>query len=249
MIPVLSSLIALQQLDTAAELARRRLTELPVAEQQLSTNLTVATAALDDAKARIAANHTSRRELEKNVAAVDTRLARFDDHRAAVKTNQEYTALLHEIATAKAEKDSLEEQILLIMEAADGINADIKAAEAALAQTKLDVEAQRRVLDAERQTLEAELTQLTGERAGIAGALGSPVLAKYEQLLKQRRMQAVAEMVGELCTACHVRLRPAIAQTVRRNAEIVHCDSCQRILFFRPAAPDSGGTAAQSPQP
>jgi predicted nucleic acid-binding Zn-ribbon protein len=194
----------------------------------------------------LAANHTSRRELEKNVAAVDTRLARFEDHRAAVKTNQEYTALLHEIATAKAEKDAIEEQILLTMEAADGISAEIKAAETALAQTRLDVDAHRGELAEERRSLEAELTRLTAERTSAAKSLDAPVLAKYEQLLKQRRMLAVTEMVGELCTACHVRLRPAVAQTVRRNSEIVYCDSCQRILYFRPVATDAAGQAASA---
>jgi predicted nucleic acid-binding Zn-ribbon protein len=39
-------------------------------------------------------------------------------------------------------------------------------------------------------------------------------------------------MKNETCTACHVRLRPAVAQQIRRNAEIVQCDSCQRILYF-----------------
>jgi predicted nucleic acid-binding Zn-ribbon protein len=39
-------------------------------------------------------------------------------------------------------------------------------------------------------------------------------------------------MVGETCTACHVRLRPHVAQMVRRNDGIVPCDSCQRILYF-----------------
>jgi predicted nucleic acid-binding Zn-ribbon protein len=246
MIPALSSLIALQQLDTAAEAARKRLTELPHAEAQLVSVLTAATAAVTDARERLSANHTSRRELEKNVAAVDTRLSRFEDHRAAVKTNQEYTALLHEIATAKAEKDAIEEQILVIMEAADGISAEIKTAETALAETKTDVEKQRAALAAERRSLETELARLTEERTNAAKSLDGPVLAKYEQLLKQRRMLAVAEMVGELCTACHVRLRPAVAQTIRRNTEIVYCDSCQRILYFRPVAPDAAGQAASA---
>jgi predicted nucleic acid-binding Zn-ribbon protein len=59
-------------------------------------------------------------------------------------------------------------------------------------------------------------------------------LAKYEQLLKQRRMLAVAHVAGELCSACHVRLRPAVLQQIRRNEEMIQCDSCQRILYFMP---------------
>ena len=137
MIPQLASLIALQQLDTAAEAARRRLGELPGAEQTIDAEVATASESVDAAKARLAENQHSRRELEKQVAAVDTRLARFEDHKAAVKTNQEFTALLHEIATAKAEKDAIEEQILILLEAADGIAAEIKTAERVLSEARL----------------------------------------------------------------------------------------------------------------
>src|SRR5262245_47438669 len=88
----LAALIALQALDSAADTARRRLAELPAAEQALAARQADATAAVEAGKARLAENNTVRRQLEKDVASVDVRLARFDDHKAAVKTNQEYTA-------------------------------------------------------------------------------------------------------------------------------------------------------------
>src|SRR4051812_27534588 len=123
MIASLAALIALQSVDSASDAARRRLSDLPAAEQAIDARVAVASAAVDGAKARLAEAQTTRRGLEKDVAAVDSRLARFDDHRAAVKTNQEYTALLHEISGAKAEKDALEERILVLMEQIDAIAA------------------------------------------------------------------------------------------------------------------------------
>jgi predicted nucleic acid-binding Zn-ribbon protein len=167
---------------------------------------------------------------------VDTRLARFDDHKAAVKTNQEFTALLHEIATAKQEKDGIEEQILVLMETADALSAELKADERALAERKKEAETQRGVLGRERSALEAELARLAHERTGEARGLDTGLIAKYEQLLKQRRGLAVAAMIGETCSACHVRLRPHITQMIRRNDEILACESCQRLLYFVEAA-------------
>ena len=237
MIPQLAALIALQQLDTAAEAARRRLGELPGAEQAIDAAIAVASRAVDAAKARLAENQHTRRELEKQVAVVDGRLSRFEDHKAAVKTNQEFTALLHEITTAKGEKDAVEEQILVLLEAADVITAEIKAAEKALADARRDGEVSRSGLKAEQQMLDAELARLTSERVRETASVEKPVLARYEQILKQRRMIAVAPIEGELCTACHVRLRPAVAQQIRRNDSIVPCDSCSRILYFVPKEP------------
>jgi predicted nucleic acid-binding Zn-ribbon protein len=177
---------------------------------------------------------------------VDTRLARFDDHKAAVKTNHEYTALLHEIATAKAEKDGIEERILILMEAADGLAAELKAADKSLADAKREGDKVRAALAAERGTLDKELQRLSDERTREARELDRALLAKYEQLLKQRRGIAVAALVGEVCSACHVRLRPHVSQQVRRNSDIVQCDSCQRILFFQLAeTPTESGAAVK----
>lgn len=232
MLPALQSLKALQRLDTAADAARKRLGEMPAAEHAIEAGLASATGAVDAVKARIQENQAGRRALEKDVAAVDTRMARFDDHKAAVKTNQEYQALLHEIATAKAEKNAIEDKILVFMEDAETLAADLKAAEAALASAKREGEQARAGLTREKHTLSEEVARLTHDRAQEARGVDAANLARYDQLLKQRRGVAVAAMVGEMCTACHVRLRPHIAQQIRRNDTIIACDSCQRILYF-----------------
>ena len=232
--PALSALIALQALDSAADTARKRLADLPAAENAIAQALAAARGAADAVKAGIQENQGARRALEKDIAGVDTRLARFDDHKAAVKTNHEYTALLHEIATAKSEKDAIEERLLILMEAGDTLAADLKTAETMFKAEQAKAEQARAALGVERTQAEAELARVADERAREARGVEAPVLAKYEQLLKQRRGVAVAQMTIETCAACHVRLRPHIAQQVRRNDSIVQCDSCQRILYFIP---------------
>jgi predicted nucleic acid-binding Zn-ribbon protein len=235
-IAALASLIALQKLDTVADNARKRLAELPAAEQAIAASLDTATAAVEGVKAKIQENLHARRALEKDVAAVDVRLARFDDHKAAVKTNQEYTALLHEIATARGEKDAIEDRILGLMEAADALAAEQQAAETALAAARAEGDTARAALAAERAALDADLARLAHERTGEARGVDAAVMAKYEQLLKQRRGIAVSAMIGDICGTCHVRLRPHMTQVIRRNEEIVQCESCQRILYFEPPA-------------
>jgi predicted nucleic acid-binding Zn-ribbon protein len=141
----------------------------------------------DAIKARIQQNAEARRALEKDIAAVDTRLARFDDHKAAVKTNHEYTALLHEISTAKAEKDAIEERLLILMEEGDGLARELKASDAAFKEEQTKSQSALAALGQERQTLEAELARLARERTAAAGNADARTLALYEQLLKGRR--------------------------------------------------------------
>jgi len=247
MLPSLAALISLQALDTASDAARRRVAEMPAAEQAIDASVAAAHAAVTTARTKWDESQQARRTLEKDVAGVDTRLSRFEDHKAAVKTNQEYTALLHEIATAKSEKDAIEDRILVLMEQADAFASDLRAAEAALTQASKDAEAGKRALSQERGALDGELARLADERRHAAAAVEKPLLAKYEQILKQRRGVAVVRMAAELCTACHVRQRPHVVQQIRRNDTIVQCESCQRILYHEaPAATGETGEGERS---
>jgi predicted nucleic acid-binding Zn-ribbon protein len=118
------------------------------------------------------------------------------------------------------------------MEAADAVAAEQKAAEAAHAEEERRAGAARQALDADRRSSEAELARIAGERAGVGREIDARTLGLYEQLIKGRRGVAVARMSGEICGACHVRLRPHVTQQVRRNDAVVQCDSCQRILYW-----------------
>lgn len=244
MLPALAALIALQELDTAAEAARRRIAEMPAREAALADAIATAEATREAAAARMAGNQDTRRELEKQVAAVDSRLSRFEDHKAAVKTNQEFTALLHEIETAKAEKDGVEDRILEALEEADAIAEAVAAAERAVSDAKAVAAEGQKALARERQAVDEELARLEQARAVEIRHVEPTLLARYDQLLKQRKGIAVAAMEGEICAACYVRQRPHAAQQVRRNDEIMACESCQRILYAPPPASVEGAVNA-----
>lgn len=243
MLDALTSLIALQALDTAADVARKRVAEMPVLEKALDKTVATAKAVVDEVKARQAENDTARRALERETAQIDGRMAKFEDHKAAVKTNQEFHALNHEIEVAQASKAALDDQILALMEAAEVLAAEKAGADAALKDTTAAADKDRAALKAERTALEAELTRLAGERATAVPAIPKPVLAKYDQIAKNRKGISVSAMVNGICTGCHVRLRPNIEQQVRKGDAITQCDSCQRILYY--VAPEKTEAAPQ----
>ena len=234
MLESLSSLVALQALDTAADAARKRISEVPAAERALDAAVATAQSAVDEVRAKVNENGAARRALEKEVAAVDARMAKFEDHKAAVKTNQEFQALNHEIEVAQTSKSALEDQIIALMDAADTLNASLKAAETALAEQKKAADDSRAALHADRARQEAEIARLTGERSAATASIQAALLTKYDQIAKNRKGIAVAAMIAGHCTACHVRLRPHVEQQVRRNDSIITCDSCQRILYYLP---------------
>ena len=83
--------------------------------------------------------------------------------------------------------------------------------------------------------------------AAVGGWLDRRVLDFCLGAPPPRHGIAVAEARDGICMICHVRLRPQVFNNVRRNTEIIQCDTCQRILYFVPpvAAPDSAQQPTQ----
>jgi uncharacterized protein len=232
----LERLIALQRLDSAAQDAQRRLADRPEREGHLDQRLETARQRVAAAKEGLAGNQNTRRAIEKDVAVHQGRLSKFREQAMAVKTNQEYHAIQHEIAFAQTEIKTLEDRILEGMLEADELGAEVKRREAELLAEQKAVEAERRQMAAEMTELGASLERIAAERGTIVGSLTPAILATFEQVARRRNGVAVAEARGGICTICHVRLRPQVFNEVRRNAAIIQCDSCQRILYFVPAA-------------
>jgi hypothetical protein len=231
----LERVIALQQLDSKAGAARKALAEVPDREKAFDARIEDATQKIADAKAQLAANQEARRTIEKEVAVHQGRLSKYRDQAMAVKTNQEYHAIQHEIAHAQGEIKKFEDVILERMVEADELAAALKAAEGRLASEQKTIDADRKKAQAEDAERQKALDALTAERAALVSGIDKRVLAIYDSAFAKRQGIAVAEAKDGICTICHVRLRPQAFNEVRRNEAVVQCDSCQRILYFVPA--------------
>jgi predicted nucleic acid-binding Zn-ribbon protein len=244
----LEHLIALQRLDSAEQEAARRLADEPEREKSFVERLDSARERLASAKQRLAENQEARRTLEKEVAVHQGRLSKFREQAMAVKTNQEYHAVQKEITYAQNEIKALEEVVLERMIEADDLTATVKRADAELASEQKTVEAERRAMTTEHAELTTARARLAAERSAVVSAMDKHVLAIFEVVARRRHGVAVAEARDGICTNCHVRLRPQVFNSVRRNTEIIQCDTCQRILYFVPPAPAAQSVTEQPSQ-
>ncbi len=140
------------------------------------------------ARARLEQRQAHRRDVEKNLAAVQSRLSKFKDQLMEVKTNKEYTAMQSEIATALAEVSRLEDQVLQAMMDADEMVALVREAEKTLAATKVAA-AQDRTRDSE------VVAYIDG------GSRGNPGPAGYGVRIEAADGALVAELGASIGTA------------------------------------------------
>jgi hypothetical protein len=238
MSPDLDRLIKLQHFETQIAEARTAIAAHPQRLADADARLDVATRAVDSAKEQLKANHEARRALEKDVAVYQGRLEKFKDQLSAVKTNREYQAMQHEIATAQTDLGGVEEKVLERMVEADSLALEVKKAEASLAVQQKAIEAEKKAMAEDLIEEEAALAKASEARAAVVKDLDPRLMALFEQVARVRKGVAISTATRDgLCALCHVRLRPSVFQQVRHNDAIIQCESCQRVLYWIPPPP------------
>ena len=173
----------------------------------------------------------AKRQYEQEIRSLNETILKFRGQSSSIKNNEQYKALLSEIAHAEGEIAGFEEKILELMMNADSLHSQLAAAEAALKTESAEVERQKieaeKAGEADRDAAAKAQARSQALRKGVDDTL----LATYDRILKSRGY-AVAEVLDHRCTACQVMLRPQVLSNVRAAQEVVHCDSCGRMLYY-----------------
>ena len=252
--PGIKHLLELQVLDL-------RLGELRAIVDSFPKRLKEIEARLAGARQQLAASKDShinslkqRKTYEMDVDQWKERARKYRDQSAAVKTNEAYKALQHEIANAEAEIAKAEDRLLERMVAGEEFERQVKAADRALKEAETETQVERKRLEAEQEAAQKQLEALTAEHDRIVAPIDEDLLFHYHRIAKRHNGVALAEVRNETCLLCGMRVRPHVFQELRRDTsdELFHCETCTRILFVTetqaaPAAADSSAIPAAPP--
>jgi predicted nucleic acid-binding Zn-ribbon protein len=227
----LKQLIRLQAIDLSIQELRARIDRFPGISKALDEKLRSAQAAVATAQEKAKSNQGTRKKLESEITAAESKISKYRDQMMAVKTNEEYRALQHEIEHAQQGIRKIEDEILNLMMEAETGQSELKGAEAHLKEDQQKVNIERKQLEEENKRDLGALEGYLKERKEIDATVSPDLIARYERVRKLRGGIGVAAARNEVCEICQVRIRPQVFQEIRRNDRIIACDACQRILY------------------
>jgi predicted nucleic acid-binding Zn-ribbon protein len=231
--PDLRNLINLQDIDQKIINCRKQISEIPDKTQAYQAEFQQLAKAHNEKVARSQELAKQRRARESDVEMMQTKLARLKDQLMTVKTNKEYTAMLHEIQAAEDRIRTAEDGILDIMERMEAMESKLAQEEMELKAKAAELREQITRTEMAVPALEAEVSKLCEQKSALESCIGAELLGRYRRIAELRKGIALAEAKDELCSACHVRIRPQVLADLLRTEEIHMCDSCSRILFVR----------------
>lgn len=222
------SLLQLAETEAAVLLLERERARIPQAIAEAEARSAAARDAAKAARDALEAAEKQRRAHES--AAQDWTVKRDKLHAqsAVVKTNKEYTTLLHEIEAHSKKIDECEDAVLAAMEAIESAGAELKQSEASARAVQQEVEKATGELRAELASVEERLAARVAERKSLLAALGPHVEGLYAHVLKTKR-NGIARIEHASCSGCHRALPPEVMNRVKAG-EVHACGSCHRIL-------------------
>jgi predicted nucleic acid-binding Zn-ribbon protein len=232
-----ATLLAIQDLDTAADVLRHRREVLPE-RAELATRH----AALAAIEADLAPTVEERHRVERAQKALEDEIAGLAEKRSGVEANmysggssnaKELQALQDELDAIDRRRARLEDEILERMVELEPLDSALETVSGQ--RSGLDEEAvalTAAIAEAEA-GIDAELEQLAEQRVPLADAVAPDLLARYEGLRRRLGGVGVARLDGPRCTGCHLALPAAEVEAVRRQARdegIAECPECDRLL-------------------
>lgn len=233
----LERLLAVQELDTAADVLRHRRDRLPeraelAARQDELAALEAASAPLRERRHEIA---RAQQALEDQIALVAEKADAVNAtmYGGSVTNAKELQDLQAELDSLGRRRSSLEDQVLEQMVEAEPVDAEL--ADVSTRREEIDgraVAATAALVEAET-TIDQELDSLEARRAEAVAGIDAGLLERYEKLRARLKGVGVARLEGATCQGCHLTLPAAEAEQVRRQARdegIATCPECDRLL-------------------
>ena len=209
MSPDVQSLIDLQLADKEIKRLQDEVASLPKKVAVIEEKLAGTKAKLAKSKEAIKGDEAARRKYDSAISDLQQKISKYRDQSLAVKTNDQYRALLQEIQFAEQEIRGNEDKILELMVNAESREKDVKAVELELKAETAEIEKEK--IAARERTAEDEklLTEWNAKREKARAGVDPDMLRHYDRVAKHRG-SGLSEVRDQKCTACQVILRPQV---------------------------------------
>lgn len=232
----LSQLIHLQTIDLRLKRVEAGLNALPQRRAEIEAEFESRAAEFRQLEQTLQTARGERAGFETQIEEARAQAERSERNLMSAKGEKDYGAAIREIDQARKQIAQFETSALERMELIEKTEAAIKEKEPEITQLRAETEARIKEFEAQTGADSSNIESLRRERDEIAATLPKNLLALYNRVSQRSRDHvAVTEARNYACASCSMSIRPHVMTEIKRAEEIVQCDNCSRILYFKPA--------------
>src|SRR2546428_13781502 len=187
-------LIEVQRVDHQIAALRAELEMFPKRIREAETKLSGTRVEVAAAKEAHAKGAAERKKLEFAVQEWKDRARKYRDQSGAVKTNEAYRALQHEIANAEAEVAKAEDRQLEAMMKAEEAERRVNLAESRLREAEQSLAAERKTIEAQAGKIKKQLETAFAEHEKIIAPVPEELRDLYSRIAQRHNGTALAQV-------------------------------------------------------
>lgn len=175
------------------------------------------------------------RELETLIEDEQERVKDRQTKLMNIQTNREYQSILKEIEDTKVSNKQREDELMLLTEQSEAIQAKIEALQKACDDNEQALSEETKKVEKATAKLEADKLKFQSTREARARKVDKKHLKRYEMLRDRRNGLAVTGVTKGVCLGCNMNIPPQMFNQLLRENEILSCPTCNRMMFHLPA--------------
>ena len=248
MSPQLQQLIALQEVDLKINELVDRLAAIPQERERVLKEFNESAADYHALIERLENARQTRLRHETELQEQQSHQDKYKQDLMKVRNEKEYSTALREIDAAKKTISTLETQLLEAIEEVEKLEEEVKTSTPAFETKQTEIDGIIADFGKSEAGVKAEQQNIIKERDQLIKGMPKGLLSTYERVAKSRKGIALSEALNSSCSMCRMTIRPQVFSNVRKGDELIQCDSCGRILFYRsqtePKPPTAGVSIA-----
>ncbi len=226
-------LVSLQKIDKEIETHLKRKELIPLQIKELEREIDDLKKELKDLSSKIKETEKEIKKIELDIKSKEEEIQNYLAKEHMVKSNEEYRALMDQIANAKREKESLEEKEIELLYQVDELRATLGKKEEENAHKEQEIRNKIKDIQNEFAHIDDKLAILRAQRENVVKKLPGELYSQYEKIRKTKGT-AVAYVVDGSCSECNAVLPLQLVIKLRSTGEIGRCENCGRILVYVP---------------
>ena len=225
-------LARLSEIDLALDAGRARLAEIAAALKE-PAELAAARTALAEREAELARWRGIQQDRDLAQQRIADKLAHAEKrlYSGEVRNPREVQDAERDVQQLRHQRGQAEDALLEALVAVEGLTDDCAARTARVAELAAGWEGAQARLRAEQTRLKERLLAEQIRQVAMRRTIPPDLLALYDNLRPRRGGRAVAELDGDMCSACRVAVPPTKLEAARYGEELVYCGNCGRLLW------------------
>jgi len=228
-----ADLYALQEIDSALDACKASLAEVESSLGEADELVEIRQRAIERQEA-LREVEKQQREQEWQIDDLRQKIEPLEKklYGGTIRNPKELADLQQDVESLKRRQRGLEDRDLEIMVAVEEVQKEAEEAQRTLSETEEAWRAEQERLRQEQTSLRQEIEGLEARHTEQVGLIEPATLELYDALRATRQGRAVVKVERGTCQGCRISLPMNVLHRARSGAELVHCTSCERILYL-----------------